>query len=231
MSKNVGQALVDIYVAPKQLFTALPEKKGWSWIALVIMLAVNAFGLWYFYAGMSPEWIVEQQIAQAAHSMTPAEIEQSRAVMGQMADKTGIISVGAILIMTPIILAVMALYLMLVGNPGHKRPYGDWYAMAVWSNMPGVLNMLGLIVLVLISSDPNLPLTTANYLSLNQLLFGLEPGDAWYGWAENFNLIYLWVAALFAVGLRCFSGYSAVKSTVLGFAPLLVIYGLWAAFI
>jgi hypothetical protein len=231
MSKNIGQALLDIYVAPKQLFNTLPEKKGWSWTALVILLAVHAFGLWYFYAGMSPEWIVEQQIAQAAHSLTPAEIEQSRAVMGQMADKFGIISVATVLVMTPIMLAIMAVYLMLVGNPGHKRPYGDWYAMAVWSNMPAVLSMLGLIVLVLISTDPNLPLTTANYLTINQLLLGLEPGNAWYTWAESFNLMFMWIAALFAVGLHCWSGYSAAKSTLLGFAPLLVIYGLWAVFI
>ncbi|MDX1678482.1 YIP1 family protein [Arsukibacterium sp.] len=231
MSKNIGQALLDIYVAPKQLFNVLPEKKGWSWVALLIMLTVNAFGLWYFYSGMSPEWIVEQQIAQTAHTLTPAEIEQSRAVMGQMANKTGIISVAAILVITPIMLAIMALYLMLVGNPGHKHSYGDWFAVAVWSNMPGILNMLGLIVLVLISSDPNLPLTTANYLSLNQLLLGLEPGHTWYTWAESFNLIYLWIGALFAVGLHCLSGYNAVKSTLLGFAPLVVIYGLWAVFI
>lgn len=231
MSKNVSQALLDIYVAPKQVFNTLPEKKGWSWVALLIILAVNVIGIWYFYSGMSPEWIVEQQIAQTAHTLSPAEIEQSRAVMGQMADKTGIISVAAILIMTPILLAIMAVYLMLVGNPGQKRPYGDWFALTVWSNMPGVLNMLGLIVIVLISSDPNLPLTTANYLSLNQLLLGLEPGDAWYAWAENFNLTFIWIAALFAVGLHSWSRYSALKSALLGVLPLLVIYSLWAVFI
>ncbi|WP_019674680.1 YIP1 family protein [Arsukibacterium perlucidum] len=231
MSNNVSQALLDIYVAPKQLFNVLPEKKGWSWFPLLLILAVNMFGVWYFYSGMSPEWVVEQQIAQVAHSMSPAEIAESRAVMGQMADKTGIISVAAILVITPIMMAIMALYLMLVGNPGQKRPYGDWFALAVWSNMPGVLNMLGLIILVLISSDPNLPLTTVNYLSLNQLLFGLEPGAAWYTWAENFNLIYLWIAGLFAVGLHSWSGYSAAKSALLGSLPLLLIYGLWAVFI
>ena len=231
MSKNVGQALVDIYVAPKQVFNVLPEKKGWSWLPLLIILAVNTIGIWYFYSGMSPEWIVEQQIAQTAHNMTPAEIEQSRAVMGQMADKTGIISVGALLVMTPIMLAIMALYLMLVGNPGQKRSYGDWFAMAIWTNMPGVINMLGLIVLVFLSSDPNLPLTTANYLSINQLALGLEPGQAWYAWAENFNLIFLWISGLFAVGLYSWSGYSAAKSTLLGFLPLVIIYGLWAVFI
>ncbi len=231
MSKNVTQGLLDIYVAPKQLFTSLADKKGWSWLALLILIIVNAIGIWYFYSGMSPEWIVEQQLAQTAHNMTPAEIEQSRAIMGQMADKTGIISVAAVAVMTPIMLAIMALYLMLVGNPGQKRPYGDWFAMATWSNMPGVLNMLGLMLLVTLSSDPNLPLHTANYLSINQLVLGLEPGQSWYGWAENFNLIYLWMTGLFAVGLHSWSGYSAGKSTLLAALPLLVIFGLWAVFI
>lgn len=231
MSKNVSQALIDIYVAPEQMLKGLPEKKGWSWLPLIIILTVSTIGVWYFYSGMSPEWIVEQQVAQVAHDMTPAEIEQSRAVMERMADKTGIISVGALLVMTPIMLAIMALYLMLVGNPGQKRPYGDWFAMSVWSNMPGAINILGLVVLVLVSSDPNLPLTTANYLSLNQLVFGLEPGEAWFNWLENFNLIYLWISGLFAVGLHCWSGYSAAKSTLLGFLPLVVIFGLWAVFI
>jgi hypothetical protein len=231
MSKNVTQALLDIYVAPKQVFNVLPEKKGWSLLALVILVAVNAIGMWWFYSGMSPEWIVEQQIAQTAHSMTPAEIEQSRAVMGQMADKSGIFAVGGMVVMTPIMLAIMAVYLMLVGNPGQKRRYGDWYAMAVWSNMPGILNMLGLMVLILLSSDPNMPLNTANYLSINQLLLGLEPGQAWYTWAESLNLIYLWVTALFAVGLHSWSNYSPAKSAMLAALPMVVIFGLWAVFI
>ncbi|SEA59309.1 YIP1 family protein [Alkalimonas amylolytica] len=231
MSKSAAHGLVDIYVAPKQLFNALPDKKGWSWLAFLLIILISALGMWWFYAGMSPEWIVEQQLAAVSHNMTPAEIEESRALMGHMADKTGIFTVGGILVMTPIMLAIMAGYLMLVGNPGQKRPYGDWYAMAVWSNMPGILNMLGLMVLIAMSSNPNMPLDTANYLSVNQLLLGLEPGQAWYTWAESLNLIYLWITVLFAIGLHCWSRYSMVKSLVLAFLPLLVIFGLWAVFI
>ncbi|MEE2000374.1 YIP1 family protein [Alkalimonas sp. MEB108] len=231
MSKSAAHGLVDIFVAPKQLFNALPDKKGWSWLAFLLIIFITALGMWWFYAGMSPEWIVEQQLAAVAHNMTPAEIEESRALMGHMADKTGIFAVGGTLVMTPIMLAIMAGYLMLVGNPGQKRSYGDWYAMAVWSNMPGILNMLGLMVLVLVSSNPNMPLTAVNYLSVNQLLLGLEPGQAWYNWAEQLNLIYLWITALFAVGLRSWSGYSVAKSSLLAAIPLLVIFGLWAVFI
>ena len=231
MSKSALHGLVDIYVAPKQLFATLPEKKGWSWLPFVLIVLVSAFGVWWFYHGMSPEWIVEQQLAMSAQDMTQAQMNESRAALAYMADKTGIIAAASIIVITPITLALLALYLMLVGNRGHKRSFGSWYAMAVWSNMPGIINMLGLMVLILLSRDPNMPLSTANYLSVNQLLLGLEPGHPWFAWFENLNLIYLWTSALVAIGLHTWSGYSAVKSTILGFLPLVLIFGIWAVFI
>ncbi|MEE2022860.1 MULTISPECIES: YIP1 family protein [Alkalimonas] len=231
MSKTMSQGLLDIYVAPKQLLDALPAKKGWSWLPFILLLVSSAFASWWLFQGMSPEWLVEQQIAASAHKMTPAEIEQSRALFGQMADKMPLIALGSAIVMTPIILALLALYLMLVGNPGTKRAYGDWYALAVWSYMPYLLVMLGLMVLIAVSNDPNLPLNAANFLSINQLLLGLQPGDAWFAWADNLNLIYFWMVGLMATGLHSWSGYSPVKSTLLAALPLLIIFGLWAVFI
>lgn len=231
MSKSVIHGLVDIYVAPKQLFSTLPEKKGWSWLPFILLLVVNALGVWWFYHGMSPEWIVEQQLAMSAQDLTQAQMAESREALAYMADMTGILGAAGVVLITPIILALTALYVMLVGNPGKKRPYGNWYALSVWSNMPGILNILGLMVLILLSSDPNMSLSTVNYLSINQLLLGLQPGNAWFAWAENLNLIYIWMSALLAVGLHTWSGYSAIKSAILGFLPLLIIFSAWAVFI
>lgn len=231
MSKSVIHGLIDIYVAPKQLFTTLQEKNGWSWLPFILLLVVNALGVWWFYHGMSSEWIVEQQLAMSAQDMSPAQMEEAREALGYIADMTGIIGAASVFLITPIMLALIALYTMLVGNPGQKRSYGNWYALAVWSNMPSILNMLGLMVLILLSSDPNMSLSTVNYLSINQLLLGLQPGNAWFAWAENLNLIYIWISALLAVGLHTWSGYSAIKSAILGFLPLLVIFSAWAVFI
>lgn len=231
MSKNVMQGLADIYVSPKSLFDSLSTKKGWSLIALALLLVANVGVMYAFYAGMSPSWLVEQQMAAIAHELTPAEIDNTRAAMGQMAANTKYIVAASMLVMTPLMLAIIAGYLMLVGNPGQKRPYGDWYAMAVWTSMPGILNMLGLAILVLLSNTPDMPLSTANYLSLNQLIFNLAPGDKWFSWAESFNLVYLWTIGLTAVGLKSWSGYATGKALLFAALPLLVIFGLWAVFI
>ncbi|WNO59735.1 YIP1 family protein [Rheinheimera sp. MMS21-TC3] len=231
MSKNLIQGIADLYVAPKSLFNTLAEKKGWSVIVFFLLLLVNTGVMYAFYAGMSPMWLVEQQISAIAHTLSPAEIETTRAAMGHMADKTKYIVAASVLVMTPIMLAIIAVYLMLVGNPGKKRPYGDWYAMTVWVSLPGLLNVLGLAVLILLSSTPDMPINTPNYLSVNQLFLQLGPQDAWFSWAESLNLIYLWTTALTAVGLKCWSGYSTIKASLLAVAPLLIIYGLWALFI
>jgi hypothetical protein len=231
MSKSFIQGIADIYVAPNSLFNTLAEKKGWSLLAFLLLLIVNTGVMYAFYAGMSPMWLVEQQVSAIAHTLTPAEIDNTRAAMGHMADKMKYIVSASMLVMTPVMLAIIAVYLMLVGNPGHKRPYGSWYAMTVWISMPGLINMLGLLVLMLLSSTPDMPITTPNYLSLNQLIFNLAPQDPWFSWAESFNLIYLWTTALTAVGLKNWSGYTTAKATLLAAAPLIVIFGLWALFI
>lgn len=231
MSKSIMQGLADIYVSPKSLFDTLPTKKGWSLAAFLLLLVVNTAVMYAFYAGMSPTWIVDQQMAAIAHELTPAEIDNTRAAMAQMASNTKYIVAASMLIMTPLMLAIIAGYLMLVGNPGQKRQYGDWYAMSVWISMPGLLNMLGLAVLILLSSTPDMPLSTANYLSLNQLIFNLVPGDTWFSWAESFNLVYLWTIGLIAVGLKSWSNYSTAKAVLLAALPLLIIFGLWAVFI
>lgn len=231
MSNSLIQGLADIYVAPKSLFTELSDKKGWSVIAFLMLLVINTGVMYSFYSGMSAMWLVEQQISVIAHELTPAEIENARAVMGHLADKTKYIVAASMLVITPLMMAIIAGYLMLVGNSGRNRPFSDWYAMAVWASMPGLLNMLGLVVLMLLSNSADMPINTPNYLSLNQLLLNLPPENSWFNWAENFNLIYLWTAALIAVGLKCWSGYSTVKATLLAIAPLVGIFSLWAVFI
>ena len=103
--------------------------------------------------------------------------------------------------------------------------------MSVWVSMPSLINMLGLLVLIMLSSTPDMPINSANYLSLNQLVFNFSPQDTWFSLTENFNLTYLWSIGLAAVGLKSWSGYSTSKAVLLAALPLIVIFGIWALFI
>ncbi len=230
MSKSITQAFADIYLSPAQLYAGLAQSKGWSWLPFLLMLLLPCIGIYWFFSGMSPHWIVEQQLLHAG-DLTPAELEQSRAIMGQMADKTVYISMVAILIVTPLMLALLALYFKLVGNSGNARPYGDWYAFAVWSSMPNLINSLGFLVILALSSTPELPLNLYNYASVNQLLLNLQPGDAWFNWADNLNLFTLWTLVLATIGLKTWSGYATAKAALLAALPAVLIFGLWALFI
>lgn len=231
MSTTLPQALLNIYIAPKALFDRLQNKKGWSWTAFILILLFSAGSIYWLFSGMSSEWIVDQQIMAMEHKLTAAQIDHARLAIEQNAGHTAIYSFIGIIVMTPLLLAITALYLMLVGNSGQQRPYGNWYAMAVWCNMPAILNALGLILLVLFSSTPDLPLNLPNYLSLNQLIFNLPVDHPWFAWSESFNLMYIWTSALIAVGLKSWSNYSTKKAILLGFAPFVVIMGAWAVFI
>lgn len=225
------RALLDIYVAPKQVFCALPENKRLSWLAIGAIVLVNVFALWLFYSPMDGQWIVEQQVAQISGSLSTSEADQARQVLEKAAGNIFYISLGGFVISTALMLLLMALYAMLVGNQGKKRAYSDWLAFSSWVAMPSLLSALGFIALIALSSNPNMPLTTANYLSVNQLFLGFEPGNSWYRWAESFNTIYFWFAGLAAIGLRVWSGYTIFKAAALAFLPIVVVFGTWAIFI
>lgn len=220
--------MINVFLSPKQLFVELDSEKVSTWIPFGLLILINSFGIWWFYNGLSTEWIIEQQLAIASVGKTYREIEEARSAIALMAEMTGVIAVVGTLLMTLVSLSLIALYLMIVGNPGQKRTYGSWFSMSVWSCMPTVLNTFGLIALVMLSSDRDVPISIVNYLSINQLFTGLSYEHSWFSWAESFNIVYLWVATLFSIGLRVWSGYSHLRSAVLGFLPLVLFFGIWA---
>ncbi|PKM41578.1 MAG: hypothetical protein CVV05_20560 [Gammaproteobacteria bacterium HGW-Gammaproteobacteria-1] len=58
-SKNIAAALSDIFLAPSNLFSALPSHRSWTWAALALLIAVQIASIYAFFGPMSPEWIVD----------------------------------------------------------------------------------------------------------------------------------------------------------------------------
>jgi hypothetical protein len=88
-----------------------------------------------------------------------------------------------------------------------------------------------LIVLSLLSEDPNMPLDLANYASVNALALGLAPGERGYSLASGLNLFYLWSIGLVAVAARQWSGLDWGRALLLGALPYLLVFGVWAALV
>jgi len=223
---TIQSSLLDIFIAPTQAFAKI-RGSGGNLLLLLVQSLITALAMYMFYNGMSPEWLVEQQLLHAG-DLTPAELEQSRAMMAQAAPHTAMLFAVSSPVMLLLMNAIIAGYLHLVAKMSGDFHYKDWFGFSVWSQMPMVLNTIGLILIVLFSNTPNMPLSTANYASLNQLLLQLPIGAPFYAWAEAFSLFMLWQIAIMAMGLKQWCKFSTVKASLFAALPTILIFGIWA---
>ena len=223
------QSMLDIFIAPSQAFARLNQTGAHAWILLLQIIVVTAVFYW-FYAGMSPQWLIEQQVLMAG-DLSPAETEQMRSAMAQTAEYMAIIGSVSVALMTLVITAITAGYLHLVTRLSGDFAYQDWFGFTVWSQMPLLLNSAGLLVITLLATSADLPLSTPSFASLNQLLLQLPLNHAFYTWAETLNMFYLWQIVLVTLGLKQWCQFSTGKALLLASLPTLLIYGIWAAVI
>lgn len=230
MSTSSPMALVNVFVEPKSVFENLQTTKKWSWLGLIIVMAITAISSMMFFGGMSTEWLVEQQM-MAAGDMSVSEREATQQGMEMMADYMGIIAAVSALVMLPVMSAIFALYYKVIGSTAAtvdpEFTFGDWFAFTVWTQMPALINSLGFMALFLTAATGDLPISMPNYASVNQLFMDLVPGDALYTWAESFNLFSIWSVIIAAVGFNRCCKMSIVKSVIFAALPIVVIFGAW----
>jgi hypothetical protein len=230
-SASLGNALVDIFLAPRALFSALPTHRRWTWIALGLLVLFQMASVYVFFGPMSADWLVEQQLASA--DIPANQMAQAKATMLQVAPYTAHIGAAMGVVATVLISALVALVLfagerLLVPS---RQSYGQWYAVTIWAQMPMILSAAGLIVLSLLSASPDQPLSVANWASLNELVLGLPIGDAWYAWTEAFSLFFFWTIALIAIAARTAQSVAWPRALLLGSLPYLLSFGIWAIFV
>jgi len=229
-----AMALLDIFVSPSNVFNHIKANKKWAWLGLLLIIAISGISSLLFFNGMSPEWIVEQQLGHAG-DMSAQEAEQAKDAMMQFAQYTGVMGavMGGVFIL--IITSIIAGYNLLIGNAlAQTKPdfkYGDWFSFTVWTSMPAVINTLGFMILFLTATTAELPLDMTNYASVNQLMLNYLPGDALYTWAESLNLFSLWSILLTIIGFQRCCNMSAGKAVLAGTLPYLVIFGAWFALV
>lgn len=231
-SPNFATGLLDAFVAPASLFRALPDRR-WGWAAFALVALALAVSMFVFFQPMSPEWIVEQQLLQMGDRISEQDIERARPQMLSMAPHTAAFTaIGGVLMTGLLVLLVGSLYMLLarVATGGPRRGWSAWIRFAAWIQLPQLAYALGLILIVLLASTPDLPMGQMGYASLNNLVLDLPPGHRWYNFALNVNLFTLWSLVLAAIGIRTWTGAGWGRSLLVAAAPWLLVYGIWAAF-
>lgn len=230
-SKSLAAALFDIFLAPSSLFGALPSHRSWTWTALALLIATQIIAVYAFFGPMSPEWIVEQQLAVA--NLSANEAEAARATLMAMAPNIAHISAASSLLMGVVFPALLALVYFLGERllSGSRQSYGAWFSISVWAQMPMLLNAIGLIGLSLLAASPDQPLAIANYASLNGLILDLPLRHPWYNWAQAFSVFFIWSSALIAIAVRVAQPIAWGRAVLLGALPYLLVFGVWAVLV
>ena|SRR5690554_3289180 len=232
-SPTLAAGLLDLFVAPASLFRVLPDRRWWGWAAFLLIAVSIAVAIYVFVSPMSPEWIVDQQVQQMGDRMSDADIERIRPQLVSMAPHTAVFSaLGAVFFLGLIVLLVGSAYMLLsrLATSGPKHGWGTWLRFTTWTQLPGVVYAIGLLVLALVSGGPDQPLGMMGYASLNNLVLDLPPDHRWYNLAVNLDLFTLWSLVLAVIGFRIWTGASTARSVVLGLLPWVLIFGIWALF-
>ena len=222
----IGVALMDAIVSPSAAFTALRTHLSWAWAALLILVTTHLIGTYSWLGPMSPEWIVEQQLASA--NLPPAQENDARAMLIQVAPHAAhLTAISGIFTLITITLMLAAFYFLGERILSQSRTgYGAWFAAASWSLLPLAINSLGLAILSLLADHPNQTLDTVNYASLNNILLHLPIGHSHYILAGALSLFYIWTAALGATAVRVWANVTWSRALAIGFLPYTAVFGI-----
>lgn len=179
-----------------------------------------------FINSMSMEWFVEQSLAQAGE-MSRGEYENTKKYIEGSFDSAAKLTSVFIVIFVSLMILILSFYFKIVTFTHDHIKFREWVNFSVWINIPQFVNTIGFTILFVLDSNPNLPLNLVNYASLNQLVLNLPADNAYYNWAENINVFYIWTIALATVGLMKWCQFSVVKALTFSSLPYLLLFGIW----
>ncbi len=227
---NTLMVFFDIFVSPQSVFKKLTHIKALSWVALLALCSLIFLSEYMFYQGMSPEWLVSQQMLQIGDQLQPAEQEMVAQMLMQSAGNTGLLSGIFASISQVVMVVLLAIYFVIIGKINHSGEtitLGGWFNFSTWVAMPILIQTIGFIILFLTASSPDLPITLAQYASVNQLFLDLPQTHALYTWASSLSVFYLWSILIAAFGLKQLCSIDFPKALLLSALPFVLVFGVW----
>jgi Yip1 domain len=226
---SVFNAMIDIIASPGKALDEIRPHTSWLWWPLLIsiLLAVGMFA--YYYNWVDFPWLVEDTIRQLPAENRAESAEAIRKFMTQ--GRTMWATLIAVVVMSFIIYAILAVYLHLVNKitSGAEIGFGQWFSFSVWVSFVNIFGSIAALLVILMADSNQLASTRLQPLSFNSLLLQASPDDTWYTWANSLSLITIWTIFLSAIGFGRWTGASTTKSWVIAALPWVLIFGIWAA--
>lgn len=224
---NPFTQLIAFFIEPQRAYTELKKKPNFWFPLLAITLTTAAIMAWY-YAIVDLPWLIDRMAGSEGNDPKVKEEMAKHMTRGVMLGS----SVGAILIILPVIYLLYSLYYLLAGkilNTGVG--FKAWFSFTCWSSVPALLSVLLMIVQILGAENGQVAQEQLDITSMNSLFTQLQPGHKWAGFYSQINLSMIWSIVLSIIGWRIWSGRGWTIASIVVMLPYVLIYGGWALFI
>lgn len=227
MSSSYISILTDIITAPKNAFHTLKEKPS-VLFPLLLILALSAAMLAYYFSTVDFPWLIEQMVTQQGE-MSVAEQDQMREGMS---------------FMTPLIMGGMGIVSMVLGLGFIFSAYGAYILLASkimdidlsfkqgvslisWASVVTIFSIIASFVNIFLADGGRLPLEAMDPLTLDALIFNFPHENSLKSLVGSINLMQLWGYFLMVVGFSVWTKKSMLASAIIALGPIVSIYLIW----
>jgi hypothetical protein len=216
--------LVAMFTEPSRAFAAV-ERRSMAWLPLLLSIVGSIALLAWYFQSVDFAWLQDRMTAAIAD---PAVREKAKDVMTLKMLQFGGIA-GAVF-GVPIMYCLIALYFLVVANIKNlELGFTKWFALAAWSQVPGLLLLVLGAMQILMSHNGQLEMSALNPASLNQLFFHIEMGHRWASLLDSISPTGIWSAVLMVIGFQSWSKLPRSTAISVVVLPYLVIYAIWIA--
>lgn len=224
MATSKLSTLFQVFYEPKAAFTALKEKPA-AWLPLALMMLGSLSVFYWYFSTVDFAWLLDHTLSSQA-DLKPEAREAMAKFMTR--DTMMYSTLGGVLIGTPLIFAVFALYYFIASKVlGSNLGYGKWFHFTVWISVPTLLG-LPLMAVQVATGHGQISMEDLNMLSLNYLTVHAPIGTPWASFLNNLSLPALWTMFVSFVGLRVWTERSTNACAFAAILPYAFFYGGWA---
>lgn len=223
---NSTKALLTIFIEPGKVFEDI-QKRGFPVLPLIVILLAQVALFAIYYQVVDFPWLLDSMFVGIKD---PVQLAAGKKLMSKAVLMGS--SIGGIVVATPTIFAVYAVYFLLASKlRGVNVDFGHWFSFAVWVSVPSALSLPIGLVQIALAQHGQIVMEALNPLNLNELVFHLESTSAWFRLLNSFNLISIWSLVLSYIGYQVMAKQSRLASAITVLLPTLVVYGGWIGYL
>lgn len=172
------------------------------------------------------DWYMDFYISTIMGDVSPAEKKNFRSALTQNNLLFGMMA-GAVFFQI-VLNALLAVYLNFAtkADENNLNGFTDWFGFTWWVSLPMGISFFASILMLMLNSDPQLPMGSINPLTLSYLL-DIDMKSTWFGFTNALKPDLLLTLYLIASGVSQWTNFNARKVYLVALAPFAVFFTLW----